>query len=295
MRKNYFFACAAAALMLASCQKEAPVSDASSKQEGTTPDAPTADMSVITATTSNTKVTTLDGVNVLWDKGDKIQLYTRTWKIKEGETVEKFHAEWCDYYSSIETPSATATFVRDEANTNTVDNTSGKYLAIYTKGATVVTQSRDYYAQIAINKEQVAKNGGDFVSTLLYAASEGADFTFSHAVSYLKFTVDKGKDVFIITVENDKAPVTPGGSCTYAEPTESQTPEPETAAEPEHVSESEPVSEPEPECTENIIHTAQVPYTGAGGCSFFVIIIALVVALALVLLVNRKTNRKIIF
>ena len=112
---------------------------------------------------------------------------------------------------------------------------------------------------------------------------------------YVKFTVDKGKDVFIITVENDKAPVTPGGSCTYAEPTESQTPEPETAAEPEHVSESEPVSEPEPECTENIIHTAQVPYTGAGGCSFFVIIIALVAALALVLLLNRKTNRKIIF
>ena len=202
MKKNFILcACAAAALMFASCQKETPAGNQSTpddpkQEETTTPDTPAADMNTITATTSNTKVITTDGVNVLWDKGDKIQLYTRTWKIKEGETVEKFHAEWCDYNSSIETPSATATFVRDETNTNTVDNTSGKYLAIYSKGATVVTQSRDYYAQIAINKEQVAKNGGDFVSTLLYAASEGADFTFSHAVSYLKFTVDQNTTPF---------------------------------------------------------------------------------------------------
>lgn len=194
MKKNYiFYACAAAALVFASCQKEGPVSD------GTTPDIPqtsVSDMGVITATTVDTKVTTLDGVNVLWDKGDKIQLYTRTWKIKEGETKPNFHAEWCDYYSSIETPSATATFVRDETNTNTVDNTSGKYLAIYSKGATVVTQSRDYYAQIAINKEQVAKNGGDFVSTLLYSTSEDSEFSFVHAVSYLKFTVGQNTTPF---------------------------------------------------------------------------------------------------
>ena len=202
MKKNFILcACAAAALMFASCQKETPAGNQSTpddpkQEETTTPDTPAADMNTITATTSNTKVITTDGVNVLWDKGDKIQLYTRTWKIKEGETVEKFHAEWCDYNSSIETPSATATFVRDETNTNTVDNTSGKYLAIYSKGATVVTQSRDYYAHIAINKEQVAKNGGDFVSTILYAASEGADFTFSHAVSYLTFTVDQNTTPF---------------------------------------------------------------------------------------------------
>ena len=197
--------------MFASCQKETPAGNQSTpedpkQEETTTPDTPAADMNTITATTSNTKVITTDGVNVLWDKGDKIQLYTRTWKLKEGETVEKFYAEWCDYNSSIETPSATATFVRDETNTNTVDNTSGKYLAIYSKGATVVTQSRDYNAQIAINKEQVAKNGGDFVSTFLYAASEGADFTFSHAVSYLKFTVDAETTPFTklsVSPEND--------------------------------------------------------------------------------------------
>ena len=190
MKKNYiFYACAAAALMFASCQKEGPVSD------GTTPDIPqtsVSDMGVITATTVDTKVTTLDGVNVLWDKGDKIQLFTRTWN----EGLSKFDASWCDYNSSLESPSATATFVRDAANTNTVDNTSGKYFAIYHKGATVVTQSRDYYAQIALTKEQVAKNGGDFVSTILYSTSEDSDFAFAHAVSYLKFTVDQNTTPF---------------------------------------------------------------------------------------------------
>ena len=198
MKKNYILcACAAAALMFASCQKETPAGNQSTpddpkQEETTTPDTPAADMNTITATTSNTKVITTDGVNVLWDKGDKIQLFTRTWN----EGTAKFDASWCDYYSSIETPSETATFERDETNTNTVDNTSGKYLAIYYKGATVVTQSRDYYTQISINKDQVAKNGGDFVSTLLYAASEGTDFTFSHAVSYLKFTVDENTTPF---------------------------------------------------------------------------------------------------
>lgn len=188
-KNNIFYACAAAALMFASCQKEGPVAD------GTTPDipqSPFSEMGVITATTVDTKVTTLDGVNVLWDKGDKIQLFTRTWN--EGQN--KFDASWCDYNSSLESPSATATFVRDAANTNTVDNTSGKYFAIYHKGATVVTQSRDYYAQIALTKEQVAKNGGDFVSTILYSTSEDSDFAFAHAVSYLKFTVDQNTTPF---------------------------------------------------------------------------------------------------
>lgn len=188
-KNNIFYACAAAVLVFASCQKETPAI------EGSIPEVPETsftDMSVITAKTVGAKVTTQDGVNVLWDKGDKIQLFTRTWN----EGTSKFDASWCDYNSSIESPSATATFVMDPENTKTVDNTSGKYLAINHKGATIVTQSRDYYAQIAINPTQVAKNGGDFVSTLLYAASENSQFTFSHAAAYVKFTVDNNTTPF---------------------------------------------------------------------------------------------------
>lgn len=186
-KNNIFYACAAAALVFASCQKEAPVS------EGTIPEAPTTEMSVITAKTAETKVTTLDGVNVLWDKGDKISLFTRTWN----EVNNKYDASWCDYYSSLESPSATATFVRDENNTNFVDNTSGKYFAIYHKGAeTYIHQSREYFAQIALDKEVVVKNGGDFASSILVATSEDAEFHFAHAVSYIKFTVDNNTTPF---------------------------------------------------------------------------------------------------
>ena len=50
-KNNILYACAAAALVFASCQKEAPVS------EGTIPETPTAEMDVITAKTADTKVT----------------------------------------------------------------------------------------------------------------------------------------------------------------------------------------------------------------------------------------------
>ena len=183
-KNNIFYACAAAALMFVSCQKEGPASVVTEPASD--------DLNVITASAMPTKVTTQDGVNVLWENGDKIQLFTRTWN----ETTNKYDASWCDYNSSLESPSATATFVRDAANTNNVDNTSGKYFAIYHKGATVVTQSRDYNAQIALNKDQVAKNGGDFVSTILYSTSEDSDFAFEHAVSYIKFTVDQNTTPF---------------------------------------------------------------------------------------------------
>ena len=180
-----FYACAAAALVFSSCQKEGPVTDVNGQM-------PTSEMDVITATTLQTKATTLDGVNMLWENGDQIHLYTRTWN----EDTQKYGAGWCDYTTSLEAPSPTAEFVKDETNTATVDNTSGRYLAVHYKGATVNTQSRDYYAEITINKAQVAKNGGDFVSSLLYATSPDSQFTFAHAVSYLKFTVDQNTTPF---------------------------------------------------------------------------------------------------
>ena len=185
-KNNIFYACAAAALVFASCQKEASVSDVNSGQM------PTSEMDVITATTVQSKATTLDGVNMLWENGDQIHLYTRTWN----EGTQKYGAGWCDYTTSLDAPSPTAEFVKDETNTATVDNTSGRYLAVHYKGATVNTQSRDYYAEITINKAQVVKNGGDFASSILYATSEDSQFTFAHAVSYLKFTVDQNTTPF---------------------------------------------------------------------------------------------------
>ena len=82
MKKNYiFYACAAAALMFASCQKEGPAVEV--------PETASTDLKVITASAVQTKTTTQDGVNVLWENGDVIKLFTRTWN--EGEN--KFDAD----------------------------------------------------------------------------------------------------------------------------------------------------------------------------------------------------------
>lgn len=181
-KNNIFYACAAAALVFASCQKEAPA-----------PEMPQAEgMNVITATTLSTKTTTQDGVNVLWENGDQIKLFSRMWN----EGANKFDAGWCEYFTTLDTPSATATFVKDEANAKVADNSSSKYIALYVKGASIVTQSRDYNMQFALGKEIKVKNGGDFAASVMVAASETPEFQFSHLVSYIKFVVDENSTPF---------------------------------------------------------------------------------------------------
>ena len=205
-----FYACAAAALVFASCQKEEPAT------ENNAVNSPSSEMEVITATTLQTKATTLDGINMLWENGDQIRLFTRTWN----EGTNKFDAGWCDYTTTLDAPSATASFVRDEANTNTVDNTSGKYFAIYRKGSSYMHQSRDYYMQISLDKELVAKNGGDFASSIMCAASPDTDFQFSHVVSYVKFTVDQNTTPFkefVVSPVNDSELVTSRIKITFAD------------------------------------------------------------------------------
>lgn len=197
MKKNYiFYACAAAALVFASCQKEVPSAEVAEPAS--------TDLKVITASAVQTKVTTQDGVNVLWENGDVIKLFTRTWN----ESGNKYDASWCDYKTTLNSPAATATFARDENNINFVDNTSGKYLACYLKEATVVTQSRNYNAPFALNKEQKAKNGGGIAASILVSTSEDTDFQFQHLVSYVKFTVDADttpfKKLTVTSVDDSK-------------------------------------------------------------------------------------------
>jgi len=182
-KNNIFYACAAAALVFASCQKEAPVPQIQN---------PSTDLDVITATTVQTKTTTEDGVNVLWENADQISLYSRMWN----DGTQKFDAGWCEYVTTLDAPSATATFVKDESNTKVADNSTGKYIAMYVKGASIVAQSRDYYIQVALNKEIKVKNGGDFSASVMTAASETSQFQFSHLVSYIKFVVDENTTPF---------------------------------------------------------------------------------------------------
>ncbi len=185
MKKNIiFYACAAAALVFTSCQKETATS------EGTelTPSG----LEVITATTVSTKTTTLDGVDVLWENGDKISLFS----LVPTDDPEKPNADFATYTTSLDAPCANATFVKDETNANIPTMFNNKYVAFYTKGSSTVTKSRNGYSIYAINNEQVATNGGDFASSIMYATSEDTDFRFSHMVSYVKFTVDENTTPF---------------------------------------------------------------------------------------------------
>ena len=189
---NILWACAAAALLFTACQKEKAASEEPSPQDPADVVVPAGDMSVITATAQNTKTMTPDGVHVYWENNDEIKLYTRIWN----EGTGKFDAGFCSYKTSLANPSASASFVKDESDTKAPDNSSGKFFAVHLKGAVIQVQSRDYYAQLTLNKEQVVKNGGDFASTILYSVSEGSAFTFSHSTAYLKFTVDQNTTAF---------------------------------------------------------------------------------------------------
>lgn len=183
-KNNIFYACAAAALVFASCQKEGPSSEVN--------DAPSSGIKVITASAVPTKTTTLDGINVLWENADQISLFA----LVPTDDPEKPTATFATYTTALDAPSATASFVKDEANTVEPTKSNGKYLAFYFKGATNVTKSRNLNSVYVVDKEQVAKNGGDFASSIMYAASENTTFQFSHLVSYLKFTVDENTTPF---------------------------------------------------------------------------------------------------
>ena len=183
-KNNIFYACAAVALVFASCQKEGPSSEIN--------DAPSSGIKVITASTVPTKTTTLDGINVLWENADQISLFA----LVPTDNPEKPTATFATYTTTLDAPSATASFVKDEANAVEPTKSNGKYLAFYFKGATNVTKSRNLNSVYVVDKEQVAKNGGDFASSIMYAASENTTFQFSHLVSYLKFTVDENTTPF---------------------------------------------------------------------------------------------------
>lgn len=186
MKKNYiFYVCAAAALMFASCQKEGPASEGN--------DVSSTGVEVITATAMPTKTITQDGVNVLWENGDKISLFSL---VPNADNPEKPTAVLCDYITALDAPNANATFIKDATDENQPCLANGKYAAFYAKGASNTTRSRSFNVSFTLDKEQKAKNGGDFAASFMAATSENTDFRFEHMASYIKFTVDANTTPF---------------------------------------------------------------------------------------------------
>ena len=193
-KNNIFYACAAAALVFASCQKEAPA-----------PEMPQADgMNVITATTLSTKTTTQDGVNVLWENGDQIGLF-----VGAGDRTES-----AIYTAHLDSPNSTATFERTE------DPAPGSYnnecFALYpasslNKWASSMEKPATRRVYVDLPTEQNANAGKwDERCGILAASSTNATFQFNHIMSYVKFTVDESSTPFVsLTVASlNKEPLT---------------------------------------------------------------------------------------
>ena len=190
MKKNYiFYACAAAALVFASCQKEGPMNDGI--------DVSSCDLNVVTATILQTK-TTVDGINVLWENGDKIGLRPAT-----GETEGT--KEMVEYITALDKSSESATFVKVEGETESTALRGGKYIAIFPSEFIYVNWGGQYERVTLGIKDpnddsyrQVLPAGGgwDNKSAVMITASEDANFTFKHVMSYIKFTVDSQSPEF---------------------------------------------------------------------------------------------------
>lgn len=198
MKKQfYFFACAAAALAMASCQKKAPA------------DAPVvpADLQVITASIDESRTTTEDGVHVLWENGDIIGL--RPYSGEEAGTTGMVL-----YQTSIDSPAARATFVKVDGQSESAAPRNGKYIALYPSDPLYKNWAGKYeriLVGLANPGEQVVPVGGGWdtkTSLMIATSTEDADFTFRHVMSYFKFSVDAQSPVFDKVIISSKSDMT---------------------------------------------------------------------------------------
>ena len=181
-KNNIFYACAAAALVFASCQKEVPAPEVN--------ETPSTVLDVITATTLSTKTATEDGVNVLWENGDQIGLWV------DGDRFVS-----AVYTANLDANSATAEFVRTEDPAPGVYD--GTYFALYpasslNKWASAMDKPATRRVYFNLPTAQTAVSGGwDKTCGILASTSTTSDFQFNHIVSYVKFTVAESSDAFV--------------------------------------------------------------------------------------------------
>ena len=186
MKKHLFLsACAAAALVMVSCQEKVPAD-----VPGTS-----AGLEVIRASIDQTRTTTQDGVHVLWENGDQIGL-------RPGTDAEVGSTGMVVYRTSLASSAETATFVKVDGQSESAAPRDGKYIALYPHNPLYKNWSGKYERiRIGLGTpgEQVVPAGGgwDTKASLMIATSTGEnDFIFRHAMAYFKFTVDAQSPVF---------------------------------------------------------------------------------------------------
>ena len=177
-------------LILGSCITEEPVSENS--------DVTASDIDVVTSTFAVTKVTTEDGIGLLWEDKDEIALRSQS----DPSTVPV----GVRYVTSLKSPSENAVFVRDKSTSDIPTKLDDKYLAIHPASAWT-SWAKTSYVLLAVAPDQIADNRGfDPSSSLMIASSEDTEFAFRHLVSYIRFTVTSKTSEFrkiIVTPEDD--------------------------------------------------------------------------------------------
>ena len=138
-------------------------------------------MSTISATNLQIKTTTIDGINVMWENGDEIALFVSG---GVGDATQS-----ALYKTNIATPATTATFVltNDKEPVKQGEN----YLAIYPASQLYVwnTLGKKKCAMFLPPDQTVSSPGWDKNASLMASSSTTDAFTFTHCVSYVKFTV----------------------------------------------------------------------------------------------------------
>lgn len=186
------FACAAAALMFASCGKQDIQAVSKDDPQGPPAEFAGDGFQTISAIAPATK-TTASGVDVLWQANDVIGLYCG---IPVGDTETTASAT---FTTSVSSPSATAEFAKSDDNVP--EKIGDYYIAAYpTSGI-----QRWYYSEngqehrlyFSFFKEQTAVKGGwDSRQGAMVAKSTDNNFSFQHCSAFIKFTVGASSPAF---------------------------------------------------------------------------------------------------
>lgn len=182
------------------------VSAACTKQDATNgiPSEPVAELESVTAVTMPTRTITHDGINVLWENGDRIGLF-----VANSSTQEE-RKRSAVYETELSFPSAEAVFTKADELQAGLGN--GLYYAAYPAESIVrwgsqnamdnTPTARRCYATIPV--EQTAVTGGwDRSAGILAASSPDSRFSFNHATAYVKFIVSEATTRFVkLTIQS---------------------------------------------------------------------------------------------
>ena len=119
---------------------------------------------------------------MLWENKDEIALRYQKDAFSDPSS--------CIYTAALAAPKATAVFKKKSSAAEFPNKVEGKYIAVHPASPGYIEWGRGSHVIVAPKAEQIVRNKKiDRSSSVMIAASESSEFTFSHVVAYVKFTV----------------------------------------------------------------------------------------------------------